>query len=122
VVDAHSFALPRQREDIFLNDMSKIHAVDQYQEDNLVISMKMHFHSETNTKVGAQILGGSLFSNISFQDVLLTLGLQNSLLHFRPFSNINLFWAKQFAGFFTVDDYGVSGYVPPVVNVRASNL
>ena len=100
VVDAHSFALPRQREDIFLNDMSKIHAVDQCQEDNLVISMKMHFHPETNTK-----------------DVLLTLGLQNSLLHFRPFSNINLFWAKQFAGFFTVDDYGVSGYVPPVVNI-----
>lgn len=35
------------------------------------------------------------------------------MVHIKPFTNLNLYWANQFSNFFDVENYEVPGYVLP---------
>lgn len=70
------------------------------EDDNFAVSLRISLNPDENLK-----------------DILLALAVRNTLVYFRPFNNSRMYWIDQFANFFNVLDYGVPGYVLPVVKM-----
>jgi hypothetical protein len=51
VLDSQTFIIPKQKENIYLSEVPMDHDFERFNNDNFVVSLKIHFHEETNKKV-----------------------------------------------------------------------
>lgn len=63
-------------------------------------------------------LNDCFFFFFHLQNVLLAVGIRNSILHVTPFRDAGHFWVNQLIDFFNVVDYIVPGYELPEVTTQ----
>ncbi|KAI1732177.1 autophagy-related protein 2 like protein B [Ditylenchus destructor] len=100
VLDVHNFA-SRAKDDLHAEPVPKEEPCTLVNDDNFAVSLKIVLSPDDNMK-----------------DILIALALRNTLIHLKPFTDAKLFWGNQFADFFNVIDYGVPGYVLPIVKIN----
>lgn len=47
------------------------------------------------------------------QNMLVGVGIRNTMLHLKPYANAEQFWINQLINFFDIVDYGIPGYEIP---------
>ncbi|CAK5091601.1 unnamed protein product [Meloidogyne enterolobii] len=93
VLDNSTFLFPKNRSNVQMCELPKDHPTfEKIEDDNFVCSMRT-------------------------TDLLLAVGLRNSLLYLRPIVNLQLFWPLQFLKFFDCDDLFNPGYRPPTTKI-----
>uniref|UniRef100_A0A915PI46 Autophagy-related protein 2 n=1 Tax=Setaria digitata TaxID=48799 RepID=A0A915PI46_9BILA len=71
------------------------------EEDNFAIAVRTDFHFSEN-----------------FKNMLVGIGIRNTMLHLRPCRNSEQFWINQMISFFDVEDYGIPGYEVPQITTE----
>ncbi|KAK6110251.1 ATG C terminal domain family protein [Brugia pahangi] len=89
---AHHFKEGMQAEPIVDEEICFL----EEEEDNFAIAIRIDFHFDENLK-----------------NVLVGVGIRNTLLHLKPYTNAEQFWINQLINFFDIVDYGIPGYEVP---------
>uniref|UniRef100_A0AAF5PGR6 Autophagy-related protein 2 n=2 Tax=Wuchereria bancrofti TaxID=6293 RepID=A0AAF5PGR6_WUCBA len=89
---AHHFKEGMQAEPIVNEEICFL----EEEEDNFAIAIRIDFHFAENLK-----------------NVLVGVGVRNTLLHLKPYTNAEQFWINQLINFFNIVDYGIPGYEVP---------
>ncbi|CAG9531831.1 unnamed protein product [Cercopithifilaria johnstoni] len=71
------------------------------EEDNFAIAVRIDFHFPENLK-----------------NVLVGVGIRNTMLHLKPHTNAEQFWINQLINFFDIVDYGIPGYEVPQITTE----
>ncbi|KAL3981997.1 ATG C terminal domain family protein [Acanthocheilonema viteae] len=71
------------------------------EEDNFAIAVRIDFHFPENLK-----------------NLLVGIGIRNTMLHLKPYTNAEQFWINQLICFFDIVDYGIPGYEVPQITTE----
>ncbi|EFO23860.2 hypothetical protein LOAG_04624 [Loa loa] len=71
------------------------------EEDNFAIAVRIDFHFPENLK-----------------NMLVGVGIRNTMLHLKPCTNAEQFWINQLISFFDIVDYGIPGYEIPQITTE----
>ncbi|KAL7077842.1 hypothetical protein ACQ4LE_003105 [Meloidogyne hapla] len=94
VLDNSTFLIPKNRNNVQMCEIPKDHpSFERFEDDNFVCSMRTVNNPEKNSK-----------------DILLAVGLRNTLMYVRPVESLHLFWPLQLLKFFDCDELFNPGY------------